>query len=185
MVLQMVSPDKKKKNREKRKKKSKKYRAELEKTKEGRAILNKTKLYTLTQKEKKAASDKKNAAKKKIRSIAQIAAAKKRLNQRKKKAQDIKNNKIAKMKYKPLSKERRKTIHLRIDGPLGVFDDEGNLISGKSPSLENQQKFSTIPKSGQIKLTSDRVPRKCSGIHPHCSICDKCHRNIRTHWIGH
>ena len=90
MVLQMVSPDKKKKNREKRKKNSKKYRAELEKTKEGRAILNKTKLYTLTQKEKKAASDKKNAAKKKIRSIAQIAAAKKRLNQRKKRPKTLK-----------------------------------------------------------------------------------------------
>lgn len=181
----MVSPDKKKKNREKRKKKSKKYRAELEKTKEGRAILNKTKLYTSIQKEKKVASDKKEAAKKKSRTSKKHAAAKNRLKERKKKAHDIKNNKIAKIKYKPLSKERRNTIYQYIDGPLGVFDDEGNLVSGKSPSLANQQKFSTIPKSGRIKLTSDRVPRKCTGIHPHCSICGKCHRNVRTHWIGH
>jgi hypothetical protein len=90
-----------------------------------------------------------------------------------------------KVKKQGVSKEIRKNVLWRIDGPLGVFDDEGNLVSGKSPSLATQQKFSTIPKSGQIKLTSDRVPRKCSGIHPHCSICGKCHRNVRTHWIGH
>jgi hypothetical protein len=177
MVLQMVSPDKKKKNREKRKKKSKKGRAELEKTKEGRAILNKTKLYMSLQKEKKVASDKKNAAKKKSRSRGKHAKAENRLKQRKKKAELKKNIKI---EFAEKFDNYQKT-----NPPFGVFDGEGGLVSGKSPSLANQQKFSTIPKSGRIKLTSNRVPRKCSGIHPHCSICGKCHRNVRTHWIGH
>ena len=175
MVLQMVSPDKKKKNREKRKKKSNKYRAELEKTKEGRAILNKTKLYMSIQKEKKVATDKKTTPKKK--SGQKAAAAKKRLLQRKKKNIIRKNKKVESAK--------KFDNYQKTYPPYGVFNDGGGLISGKSLSLANRQKFSTSPKSGRIKLTGDRVPRKCSEIHPHCSICGKCHRNVRTHWIGH
>ena len=30
-----------------------------------------------------------------------------------------------------------------------------------------------------------RLARKCYGIHPHCSICGQCHKNVRTHDRGH
>ena len=35
------------------------------------------------------------------------------------------------------------------------------------------------------RTLTDRLPRKCYGIHPHCSICGQCHTNRLTHDRGH
>ena len=67
----------------------------------------------------------------------------------------------------------------------GIFDGNGNLIKGaKSESktnLKKQEYYSIQPRSKHIA----RIPRKCSGIHPHCSICGRCFTNRRTHSKGH
>ena len=51
--------------------------------------------------------------------------------------------------------------------------------------VEGTSKRKTSTHVGKNKFGDNRIPRKCYGIHPHCSICGQCHTNRRTHDKGH
>ena len=69
--------------------------------------------------------------------------------------------------------------------PEGVFGKGGKLISGKKPSLISKSKGRSLISHAGSRNITERKARKCSGIHPHCSICGRCHTNRRSHHRGH
>jgi len=88
------------------------------------------------------------------------------------------------MKRRP-SKVGLPTYLEDIPVPSGVFEVNGNLISRKNPSMVSKSTGHSSINKANYKNESERIPRKCYGIHPHCSICGKCHTNRRTHYKGH
>ena len=88
---------------------------------------------------------------------------------------------------------QRKGIGLDIDNKMNIVcrDHPNNiyLTKGEIEDIIFGEKENTVtPQSFRnVKITrpEERIPRKCYGIHPHCSICGECHTNSRTHDRGH
>jgi len=90
-------------------------------------------------------------------------------------------------------RKRKKKIGLTIDNDMNlVCREHANTIYLTKEEFEDiifdEKEITATPITFQnVKTTrtGERIPRKCYGIHPHCSICGECHTNARTHDRGH
>tara|TARA_B110000881_G_C18555929_1_gene506908 strand:+ start:1059 stop:1613 length:555 start_codon:yes stop_codon:yes gene_type:complete len=164
-------------NNKKRIKKSKKFLREKEEAK--REILIKKQM----------------AERKKMRRVKKQPKGKKTLTV--KKTRQIKQQPKGK-KTPQIKKQKKRSNKKKVRGPGvnqvwgkksipdGIFGNDGSLISGKGKSNITESREDSPTTSGiKNKQHSKRIARKCSTIHPHCSICGRCHTNRTTHDRGH
>ena len=98
-------------------------------------------------------------------------------------------HKLGKEKRRKVTKSSRVSlpgVDINAPPPDGIFNPDGSLRSGISKSkITESREYSSTTSGIRNKRISKRIARKCSSIHPHCSICGKCHTNRTTHDRGH